>query len=92
MSELDPNSVKDRETFAAFVRALIADRKRAEASEASSAAPSWGSRLSGWENVSISSFLESALAGSLDQLEWGTSSGVSWRDLAVFLYLGKIYE
>lgn len=51
-----------------------------------------GDGAAGWQNTEIPAFLEGASAGSLAQRDWGTGAAPSWRDLAVFLYLGKIYE
>jgi len=89
---LDPDSVIDRESFIRFVQALAADREEAERLEkADPKQYQWGG-ANDWQNGSISSFLECALAGSEAQDNWGSAAGPSWKDLAVFLYLGKIYE
>ena len=92
LSRLNPDQVNDRESFIRFVEALVSDREQAEALErASPEKYRWGG-ANNWQNASISSFLDCALAGATAQNDWGSSSGPSWQDLAVFLYLGKIYE
>lgn len=91
-TSLSPDEVNDRKSFIRFVSALIEDRKSAEAKEKE--APE-AYRLGGannWQNTTISSYLECALAGAEEQDDWGDSNTSSWRDLALFLYLGKIYE
>lgn len=92
MHSLNPNAVRDRESFIAFVEALMEDRTQADALEA--AAPDYYryGGAAGWQNSSIVAFLDCALAGSLAQERWGGKRGPSWRDFALFLYLGKIYE
>ena len=88
----DPDSVNDRESFIQFVQWLIADRVAADRIErADPQSTRWDGAM-GWQNASIAHFLESALAGAEAQADWGKGSGPSWKDLAVFLYLGKIYE
>ncbi len=92
MHTLDPHAVKDRESFVQFVEALIEDRAKADELEASD--PElyrWGGANS-WQNSSIASYLECSLAGATAQKAWGASEGLSWGDLALFLWLGKIYE
>ena len=88
----DPANVTDRESFLRFVAWLTADREVAERTE--SANPQqfkWGG-ANGWQNGTISQFLESAVAGAEAQDDWGQGSSPSWKDFAEFLYLGKIYE
>ena len=89
---LNPDSVSDRESFILFLDALVADRQQAEALERSNPKMYSLGGANDWQNSSISAFLECALAGAEAQDKWGTSSGLSWQDLAVFLFLGKIYE
>lgn len=89
----NPDLVNDRESFIQFVEWLIEDRQEADDLERSDPERyKWGN-ANGWQNSSISSFLESAVAGVDGQREWASEDkGPSWKDLAVFLYLGKIYE
>ena len=92
MQILDPNAVTDRESFVRFVEALIEDRAKADEVEASGPERyRWGG-ANDWQNSSIASYLECSLAGATAQRNWGTSEGLSWGDLALFLWLGKIYE
>ncbi|RNF82183.1 hypothetical protein [Montanilutibacter psychrotolerans] len=89
---LNPDAVHDRESFIRFVEALIRDREQAENLERDHPEMyRWGG-ANEWQNGSISSFLDCALAGAEAQDDWGVAQGPSWRDLAVFLFLGKIYE
>jgi hypothetical protein len=90
---LDPDSVVDRESFMRFAEALIRDREEAEELERQSPEQyRWGG-ANDWQNGSISQYLGCALAGAEAQREgWGSDVGVSWRELAILLWLGKIYE
>jgi hypothetical protein len=87
--------VVDQPTFLAFVRALQADRAAALEMERRSRASPFGPDAGGWENVTIESFLECAIAWA-DDSQFGASQGLSsaspWKQFAVFLYAGKIYE
>lgn len=88
----DPDTVHDRASFPQFAEWLQEDRHEAEANERSDTERyKWG-RANGWQNSSIAGFLESAIAGAEAQRDWGSAPNPSWKDLAVFLYLGKIYE
>ena len=89
---LDPGSVHDRDTFERFLEALIRDRAHAESMESvdSRAYPYGGA--SGWQNTTIAQYLECALAGAKAQSDWASEQGLTWRDLAIFLHMGKIYE
>jgi hypothetical protein len=71
---------------------LAANRARAEALERENPEQFRYSGAAGWENGSISSYLEAALAGSVAQSAWCSTGQPSWRDLALFLYLGNVYE
>ena len=87
------DTVINRETFLAFVFSLAENRRQAEAIEL--AAPErykWGG-ADGWQNQTISSFLEASAAG-VDHPSWPepTAENPSWRDFALFLWMGKIYE
>ena len=89
---IDPDTVTDRDRFVRFVELLVADRVAAcEVEKKDPNRYQWGG-ADGWQNTEIPAFLEGALAGSLAQQSWGTDAAPSWRDLALFLYLGKIYE
>lgn len=88
----DLDAVTDRDSFLAFVSALVADRREAGASETGSP---YGPDAGGWENVTIEDFLEAAIAWARDT-DMGETQGLpaspSWRGFATFLYCGKIYE
>ena len=72
--------VRDQATFLAFVGALAEDRRK---------------RPESWENGSVETFLEAAVAWAEDT-EMGATQGLAeaspWKRAAVFLYCGKIYE
>jgi hypothetical protein len=88
----DPDAVNDRDSFIRFAEELIKDRQQAEELERSDPKRYQFGGANGWQNGSISSFLECALAGAEAQDDWGSQGNPTWRDLAVLLYLGKIYE
>lgn len=76
------NQVNDEQTFLRFARALMEDGAVA-------------TEENGWQNSTISGFLESAIAWA-EASDFGVSQGLQpsnpWRQFAVFLYCGKIYE
>ena len=78
------DQVNDRDSFFAFVQALIEDRRSPR-----------GPRAHGWENGTIEDYLDGALRWAIDS-EMGQSQGVpqapSWRMFAEFLQSGKFYE
>jgi len=87
------DAVTDRETFLAFVWSLVEDRQKADAIEA--ADPElhrWGG-AEGWQNQTIVSLLEATVAGSAHP-SWPEqgAEAPSWKDFALFLLMGKIYE
>jgi hypothetical protein len=85
-------SVHDHDTFMAFVWALVADREKAEQLERADPKRYQFGGAGNWQNSSISAFLGAA-ASYFEDSGWGSGSAQpSWRDLAQFLYLGKIYE
>lgn len=92
---LDPRAVCDRDSFFAFVRALIEDREASVAAERATPSDPYGPAAGGWENGTIEGFLEAALAWAEDT-SMGFSQGLpyepTWQTIAVFLYCGKIYE
>ena len=95
VADPDPDTVHDRDSFLEFVRALALDRRASVAAEHALASSSYGSVAGGWENVSIESYLEAALAWA-EAPATGASRGLphepTWHAFAVFLYCGKIYE
>lgn len=95
--ELDEqlDRVTDQASFLAFARALARDRAAAVQAEIESPAAPYGPDAGGWENVSIESFLESAVAWAEDSnfgLHPGLATSSPWKQFALFLYSGKIYE
>ncbi len=96
---LDPDAVHDRESFFAFVRALVADREAAVEGEKRQPTDPRVLGLvqdaGGWYNFTIESYLEAALRWAEDS-DMGESQGLppgpSWQAFAAFLLCGKIYE
>ncbi len=88
-------AVQDEGSFLEFARELIADRERAVAEER--VGPAGGSRpdVEGWANVHIETYLRAAVSWAEDS-DFGKRQGLSssnpWKQFAVFLYCGKIYE
>jgi hypothetical protein len=87
--------VTDRESFLAFVHALIMDRENEVAKERSQPSSPWGPGPNGWQNGSIEQFLGAAVRWA-EATNMGQTQGLpeepSWRAFAAFLYCGKIYE
>jgi hypothetical protein len=92
---LDPHAVHDRDSFFAFVAALIADRRASVAAERVAPSSPYGPDAGGWENVTIERFLDAALRWA-ESTDMGVSQGLpvvpSWEGFAVFLSCGKVYE
>lgn len=96
---LDPDAVHDRESFCAFVRALVADREAAvEAEKRKPTDPRFLGLVQdagGWYNFTIEAYLDAALRWAEDS-DMGHSQDLpgepSWKAFAFFLYCGKIYE
>ena len=85
--------VHDRETFIAFVWALVRDREETTERENQAPEEQRGYGSFGWQNDTIDSYLAAALA-CLDANEARDDflREPSWKGFAVFLYCGKIYE
>ena len=85
------DEVKDEQSFLNFAKALMKDR------EAHESKPVDEVGLAGdWANNDISGFLEAAIAWAEDS-DFGVRQDVElksnkWKQFAVFLYCGKIYE
>lgn len=96
---LDDATVHNRESFLAFVRALVADREAAV--EAEKRKPTDPRVLGlvpdggGYYNFTIETYLDAALRWAEDSdmgESQGLPSGPSWRVFAAFLLSGKVYE
>ena len=89
------DTVEDADTFLEFARVLEADRRESAKLEAASPSSPYGPDAKGWENVTIEDFLESAIAWAEDT-KFGITQGLEpqnpWKQLATFLYCGKVYE
>lgn len=87
--------VEDVESFLVFARALAADRAASVVLEKADPSSPYSSNANGWGNTTIESFLESAIAWA-EASDFGLTQGLSvsnpWKQFAVFLYCGKIYE
>ena len=81
--------VVDRKTFFEFLSALIADREDEVEKEKRNPSSPFSPGVNGWENGSIETFLDAALAWAHDN---GLSEEPSWRTFAQILHAGKFYE
>lgn len=88
--------VDSKESFLKFVEALAADRADEVHKERIKPSPPYGPGVNGWENGSIETFLDAAVA-------WGAATSAvtgqpvlpdvpTWRAFAFFLLAGKEYE
>jgi hypothetical protein len=92
-------AVHDRESFFAFVYALMADLDDSRRQERITPSPPYSPGANGWENGSIGRYLEAALAwaGGWPETRFEHDDGrfpsePSWKAFANFLYAGKFYE
>ena len=86
------DAVCDRESFNRFVAALASEREDAERLEREQPERyRWGGAL-GWQNSDISSFLSAAAVHFEPGPHRFVGESPTWRDLAKFLWMGKIYE
>ena len=87
--------VEDKFSFYAFVEALARDRRQSVLEEARSPSNAYAADAQGWENTTVETFLEAALAWA-EASDMGAAQGLpdgpSWKVFAIFLYCGKIYE
>ena len=96
---LDPDTVHDRESFLAFVQALVADREAAvEAEQRNPTDPRVLGLVpdaGGWYNFTIEAYLNASLSWAEDTgmgVRQGLPPEPSCRAFAEFLLCGKIYE
>ena len=90
------DSVCDAPSFLAFARLLAPDRAAAvqQESAVSFLHPPARNRM-GWHNNTISAFLAGGIAWGQATgmgLSQGLDAGNPWKQFALFLYCGKIYE
>ena len=84
--------VTDRKSFLSFVRALMEDRLDEVKQENISPSSPYGPGCNGWENGTIESYLEAAIAWAETTVGADLAGEPSWRSFAEILYAGKIYE
>lgn len=85
------DAVKDESSFLAFVKALVANREQHEGKAIDEVG-----FVEDWANNNISGFLEAAVSWAEDS-NFGVNQEPAlatnkWKQFAVFLYCGKIYE
>lgn len=89
------DAVCDWQTFLVFTRQLIHDREDEVEKEKISPSSPYGPGANGWENGTIETFLDAAVAWA-EATRFGETQGLPfdnpWRKFAAFLYCGKIYE
>ena len=84
--------VVDCKSFTEFVSALAEEREEAERMERAEPEKwKWGGPM-GWQHADISQYLAAALPYFTKREKDSAVAQPSWRDLAEFLYHGKIYE
>jgi len=86
------DKVTDKDSFLEFLEALISEREEADELEKSEPEKWAYGGANGWQNSSISSFLECASCFFLEDPHRHSGEELSWKDMAEFLYYGKIYE
>jgi len=93
-------NVVDEKSFLAFARELIKDRETAVKKEKDNPSSPYGPDADGWENTSIESYLEGAVAWAEDSQfgsrmafpEYELRNVSDWRKFAAFLMAGRVYE
>ena len=87
--------VTNSETLLAFVRLLAKDKEDEAAKESMSLSSPYGAGANGWQNRNIEAFLNAA-SDWAESTNFGLTQGIApsnpWKQFAVFLYCGKIYE
>ena len=83
-------TVNSKETFFQFVKALKEDKINEDEKEKMNPSSPYSSGANGWENGTISSFIEAIEAyGEDSEL---IKDEPSWKNFALLLYAGKFYE
>jgi hypothetical protein len=86
------DTVHDRESFIAFASALAEERDRAEQIERDNPGTYIIDGALGWMNGSIGQFIEAGLTHFEPAPDEKPIETPTWKDLAMFLYCGKIIE
>jgi len=89
------DSVETEQDFLNFVEALAQDRIDEEQREKENPSSPFGPGVNGWENGSISSFLEASLRwakASINGHEYYEKPENPWKRAAHILHAGKSYE
>ena len=84
---IDPDLVKTEKDFIDFLRKLYKEKVKDDNDKREK----YSSGKYGWENQTISGFLEAMLAGYEDIIKDSDFDNV-WTKMANIVYLGKIYE
>lgn len=88
-------SVSDSSSFLEFARLLVADRIDEIRKEGERPSSPYGPGHNGWESGTIETYLDAAISWA-EATDMGVSQGLApgnpWKQFAVFLYAGKIYE
>lgn len=88
-------TVSDEDSFVAFLMSLAEDRAKAVKIEKNNPSSPYGSGVTGWQNISIEAFLESAASFAID---WKNNpkglpnNDNPWKRCARIIYAGKHYE
>ena len=85
------DKVVDLPTFAAFVWALVEERERAQQIERAEPERYFDGALD-WKNADIANYLGACMSYFEMDEEAFEGKEPTWRDLAEFLYHGKIWE
>ena len=85
-------NITDKESFMKFLEIMIIDRESAEELERKDPEKYQWRGANNWQNSSISHFLESGSCYFTEGPHRHKGNELSWKDLAGFLYFGKIYE
>jgi hypothetical protein len=85
-------NVRDRQSFMAFAEALAEERDRAEEIELNNPDIYVVDGALGWKNASISQFIEMGLTHFEGNLNRPPVETPTWKDIAMFLWRGKIIE
>lgn len=80
--------VNSKETFLTFVNALMLDKLDEDQKEKVNPSEPYSSGVNGWDNRTITDFLEAAHAFAEDS----DTVDLTWKGFALFLYAGKFYE